>query len=185
MAVVYRHRRLDTNEIFYVGIGKSKSRAYKKSNRTKHWKRVVNKAGYLVEILKENLSWGDACELEELLISEYGRKDLGEGNLINMTNGGDGVPNLVHSQESKDLISKNHARYWKGKKRERGSAGMPMREVLQFSIQGEFIKEHRSATCAAEELKINRTGIVINCKGRIKHSGGYVWKYKVNEENEL
>lgn len=30
MILVYRHRRLDTNEIFYVGIGSRKERPYKK-----------------------------------------------------------------------------------------------------------------------------------------------------------
>ena len=54
---VYRHRRLDTNKIFYVGISKTKNfkRAYSKNNRNIHWKRIVNKTDYNVEILKSNL----------------------------------------------------------------------------------------------------------------------------------
>lgn len=177
MTLVYIHRRLDTNDIFYVGIG-SKQRPYKKSNRTEYWKRIVNKSGVSVEIIQECDTWEDACELEELLISEYGRKDLGTGCLINMTDGGDGQVNFMHSEKSKKLISKNNARYWQGKKRERGSSGMPMRPVTQYSLDMKFIKDFSSATCASEEIGIGRTGITINCKGRTKNSGGYIWKYK-------
>jgi hypothetical protein len=63
-------------------------------NGWKYWHRIVNKHSYLVEIIKEDLTWEEACELEKTLIKKYGRKDLGEGNLINMTDGGDGSPNV-------------------------------------------------------------------------------------------
>jgi len=100
--VVYRHRRLDTNDVFYIGIGDNK-RAHNKSARSVYWKNIVKKHGYSVEILATDLSREDACELEILLIQEYGRKDLGLGKLINMTNGGDG--NLNPSEEWKKAAS--------------------------------------------------------------------------------
>jgi predicted GIY-YIG superfamily endonuclease len=93
---VYKHIRLDTNEVFYIGIGNQKNykRAYSKHNRNLHWKNVVNKTEYIVEIVKDNLSWEDAVKLEIELIKKYGRSDLNEGTLVNMTDGGDGVCNL-------------------------------------------------------------------------------------------
>ncbi len=39
--------------------------------------------------------------LEIELISKFGRKDLGKGPLLNMTNGGEGVKGLIRSEESK------------------------------------------------------------------------------------
>jgi hypothetical protein len=87
MAIVYRHRRLDTNEIFYVGIGKKESRAYQKRSRNQFWKNIIDKTNYEVEIIARDLSYNDACELEILLIREYGRRDLGLGNLVNLTDG--------------------------------------------------------------------------------------------------
>lgn len=42
---VYQHIRLDTNEVFYIGIGNIK-RPYIISNRNIHWKNIVNKVGY-------------------------------------------------------------------------------------------------------------------------------------------
>jgi hypothetical protein len=107
-ACVYRHRRLDTYEVFYVGIGGNKYRPLNKNNRTEYWKRIVNKAGYQVEILAENLSWEDAADLEKLLISEYGRKDLETGILINMTDGGEGTLGRKLSKATKNKISKSN-----------------------------------------------------------------------------
>ena len=90
MAVVYLHKRNDTNEVFYVGIGKTKRRAYRKDKRNPHWTNIVEKFGYTVDLLVSNTPWEDACKIEKLLIEKYGRKDLGIGPLVNMTDGGDG-----------------------------------------------------------------------------------------------
>ncbi len=105
MAIVYIHKRNDTNKVFYVGIGKSKYRATEKRGRSEYWKRIVNKHGREVEIIAKDLSWEDACKLEIFLISQYGRLDLKTGNLVNMTDGGEGVVNL--SKESRMKISKS------------------------------------------------------------------------------
>lgn len=89
MAVIYRHIRLDTNEVFYIGIGKKSKRSKSKSGRNRYWLNVVKKTPYEVQVLKNNLSYSEACELEQILISYYGRKDLGLGKLVNLTDGGD------------------------------------------------------------------------------------------------
>lgn len=99
---VYRHRRLDNNEVFYIGIGNTE-RPYKKykSNRSKYWHNIINKTDYEVEIISSNLDVETAKELEIFLIQLYGRKDLGLGTLVNMTDGGDGCLNLKHSEETR------------------------------------------------------------------------------------
>jgi len=61
---------------------------------------IVNKYGYEIEILKENLSWEEACELEKEYIKNIGRRDLGLGTLVNMTDGGDGTPGIIPTKES-------------------------------------------------------------------------------------
>jgi len=94
MAVVYKHIRKDTNEVFYIGIGKSEKRAYCNRGRNYHWKQVVNKAGYDIEIAEDGLSWDEACTREIELIKFYGRADLNEGTLVNMTDGGNIEPNF-------------------------------------------------------------------------------------------
>lgn len=99
MAVVYVHKKKNTNEIFYVGIGKTKNRAHSKLNRNIHWKRIVEKYDYDVEIVHTNLDWDIACEIEKSLIHQYGRD-----NLSNMTDGGEGLSNP--SNELRHKMSK-------------------------------------------------------------------------------
>lgn len=91
MAILYRHTRLDKNEPFYIGIGKKINRAYTKTKRNKHWNHIVNMTEYEVEILFDDLTWEEACEKEKEFIKIYGRRDLGTGTLVNMTDGGEGV----------------------------------------------------------------------------------------------
>jgi hypothetical protein len=92
MSVVYRHIRLDKNEPFYIGIGKTEKRAYNKHNRNRHWKSIIANTSYRVEILFDDLSWEKAIEKEIELIELYGRKDLGLGTLVNLTDGGESLP---------------------------------------------------------------------------------------------
>jgi|Wag4MinimDraft_6_1082665.scaffolds.fasta_scaffold49745_2 hypothetical protein len=88
MAIVYQHRRLDTGDIFYVGIGTDPRRPYQKKNRNSIWKNITNKTEYQVEILFEDVSWEEACNIEVELIKKYGRMYLNEGTLANMAEGG-------------------------------------------------------------------------------------------------
>lgn len=112
--VLYFHRKPD-GEIFYIGIGTIK-RAHSKHGRTKWWHNIADKYGYKIEIIYENLLWWEACELEKFCIKEIGRLNIGTGTLINLTEGGEGTQGYSHSTETREKISKNHARIWKGKK---------------------------------------------------------------------
>jgi hypothetical protein len=103
MAIVYRHRRLDDNSIFYIGIGVDEKRAFQLRSRNQLWKNIVLKTDYKVEIIAENIDYDKAKELEIFLISIYGRRDLKNGILCNMTGGGDGNTNM--SDELKNKIS--------------------------------------------------------------------------------
>lgn len=104
---LYLHRRLDTNEVFYIGIGSKKyfGRAYTKRNRNKFWRNIVKKAGYVVDIIYKNISKEQAIAYEINLIAMYGRRDLGKGNLVNMTDGGEGITGFRWTEEMKVLAS--------------------------------------------------------------------------------
>jgi hypothetical protein len=112
MAVVYTHTRADTGNVFYVGIGLEAKRAYEKKFRNAHWKSIVAKTEYTVDILHEGVEWDEACDIEKELILRYKRKCDG-GFLCNLTIGGDGVVGMVWSEDHKRKISEGN----KGKKR--------------------------------------------------------------------
>jgi hypothetical protein len=85
----------DDGSPYYIGKGIG-NRAY--SKHRKHIK-VPNKNRIL--ILKNNLTEEDAFKHEIYMISVFGRKDLGNGILINLSNGGDGVSGYKHTGLSK------------------------------------------------------------------------------------
>jgi hypothetical protein len=112
MALVYQHIRLDTNQIFYIGIEldteKQKAKGLRpktKVGRNKFWNNIVNKTEYKIEIIKDNLTNQEAKYLEIRLISFYGRRDLNQGFLVNLTNGGDGTNGCKPSKKTKAKIS--------------------------------------------------------------------------------
>ena len=105
--VVYSHTRIDTNEVFYIGKGKL-SRVNRKGrcDRSKYWHRVVNKAGgFCSTVEAKNLTERESLNYEILLIKKL--KEAGF-KLCNITDGGDGVSGLKHTEESKRLMSIAH-----------------------------------------------------------------------------
>lgn len=106
-AYVYSHTRIDTGEVFYIGIGVKKEfkRAYEHVKRSIHWNRVVGKTDFIVHILKSGITWEEACVVEIELISKFGRIDLNTGSLVNKTIGGDGIYGVLRTEEWNNKIS--------------------------------------------------------------------------------
>lgn len=153
MAFVYQHVRKDTCELFYIGIGKNKKRAYSLYNRNKHWHNIVNKHGYEIEILIDNISWELACEFETILINFYGRFDKKLGPLVNMTNGGDGSNGYITSNETKNLLSKINTGFknpmWNKRKKDNPNWKIDAhnkRSVNQYTLNKKFIREYKTVT---------------------------------------
>ena len=107
MAGVYEHIRLDKNEPFYYGIFEHKYRPFEKTRRNNLWDKIVTKTNYKINIIKEGLTWEEACQMERDLIKQYGRIDKGTGILTNLTDGGDGTVGLIRTEEHRNKISKS------------------------------------------------------------------------------
>jgi len=107
MACVYRHVRLDKNEVFYVGIGKSSKRAYCSYRRNRYWKNIVSMSKYRVDIMFDDVSIEFAKEKEIEFISLYGRKNLGLGTLCNLTDGGESTTGRIISEDEKAMRSES------------------------------------------------------------------------------
>lgn len=86
--------------LYYIGKGKGR-RAFVKHSVG------VPKDKTKIIFLQENLSEEKAFELEQKIIAEYGRIDLGNGILRNQTDGGNGGFNVIYSSERKDAASKS------------------------------------------------------------------------------
>jgi hypothetical protein len=108
MAYVYRHIRLDKNEAFYIGIGKSDSdfnRAYSHKNRNVYWNNIVNVTKHRVEIMLQDITWDEACEKEIEFIDLY-KKNTQNGSLCNISDGGGGgyLSEEINEKRKRSLI---------------------------------------------------------------------------------
>jgi hypothetical protein len=99
--VVYKHIRLDNDQVFYIGMG-NQNRAYQITGRNQYWDHVYINYGHRVEILAKNLSEEDALDLEALLIESYGRLIEG-GTLVNL---------VKDSREPKQKLPWRGHEYW-------------------------------------------------------------------------
>lgn len=106
---VYLHRKTDSGEPFYVGKGKVKrgriERPHATAKRSIIWQRTAAKHGVTVELVASCLDDAMAQEIEKAYIKEIGRRDLGLGPLVNLTDGGDGHANLVISERVRKIRS--------------------------------------------------------------------------------
>jgi hypothetical protein len=195
---VYLHRKGTTKDVFYVGKGYGK-RAWVDSNRGSFWLRVLKKHGIVVEIVEQGLQEWYAFELEKDLISFYGRKDLGFGSLINMTDGGDGVSGRKMKEDAKKKIS--NARFGKKLSKEhkeklsiakigkakpqavRNKTSVTKRKKSKKIICVDNGLIFEAGICAQRWLQENgekvgaRSAIYACCKGQRPSAYGYTWKY--------
>lgn len=57
-----------------------------------------------------------------------------------------------------------------------------IRSILQYSLNGNFIKAWNSQTEASQQLHICRQNISKVASGKRKQTGNYIWKYKENNK---
>ena len=100
----YIHMKETTGEIFYVGKGQG-NRFKTTKSRSEYWKRTAKKYGVIVDIVAHGISEHEALLLEKKLIKIYGRKNLGTGNLVNLTDGGEGYSGYICTDETRRKLS--------------------------------------------------------------------------------
>lgn len=147
---VYIHKKADTKEVFYVGIGNQLKyrRAYQvtANRRSKEWTKVVEKHGVEVDIFADNLTREEAIEIEISLIEKYGRIDLHNGCLVNMTKGGDGFPIL--SEEVKKRNPRN-----RGQKRAEHATKITIEKLTGRVLSEETKEKMRLAKIGKKQTK--------------------------------
>ena len=97
----YAHFKKSNGSIFYIGKG-TKRRMSSIHNRSNYWKSTVAKHGFVVEPLAKWPTEQEAFQHEKFLIWCF--RDMGV-NIVNITDGGDGVSGLRHSPEAKRKMS--------------------------------------------------------------------------------
>jgi group I intron endonuclease len=196
---VYAHFTPE-GDVFYIGKGRG-NRAYKKSSRNPHWRNKVAKhGGFIVSILQDQLDEELAFEVEKSFIESIGR-----GNLVNLTEGGEGISGHNHSEETRKKIGDGHRgekNFMFGKKHSEetlkkqseikigkydgknnpnygkfGKDSPCAKKVNQYTKSGEFIKTWDCRKDIERELKISGSSISACCLNKRKSAGGFLWRY--------
>jgi len=97
----YAYLRLDGTP-YYIGRGKG-------NRATHHNHNVKVPPRERILFLKKNLTFAESVDHEKYMIFLLGRKDKGTGILRNVTDGGEGVEGLQHTEFSKSKISKSRS----------------------------------------------------------------------------
>lgn len=106
---VYIHIRPDTGDVFYVGKGTVRKglrdRASIATKRGRFWNAIVRKAGgFISRVVVSCDCEEDAFYVERLLISLIGRRNLRNGPLVNLTDGGEGSSGIVMSMKTREKL---------------------------------------------------------------------------------
>lgn len=180
MFYTYFHTRNDTGAVFYVGKGKG--RRSHDCDRNQHWNNIVAKHGHTVHIAARWPTEAEAFEHEKFLIACF--RDMSV-SLCNMTDGGDGVSGLIHSEASKELIrqagvgriasAESKAKNSESKKGNLFALGVERTADFKEQVSARFLGKKKSVAHIAK-LKGNT-----NCVGK-QNSRGYTHTAEAKEK---
>lgn len=178
------------NHYFYIGQAQNFNQRKnghftclrRKCHHNKKLQNVFNKYG------APNFHILEDCKIEKLDEREQFYLDLlfDLPECLNLTNNASS-PNKGRKASEETLKKLRGRKSWnKGKvltqkeKQQIYDCNPQKRKVLQYSKDGEFIREWSSISLAARELSISRTAINRVCQGQKYHksAGGFIWKYK-------
>lgn len=217
------------NEPFYVGKGQgwrykdhileamrwdglSSKNRHKLYRIRKIWNNNMN---VIIRKIFHTYNEEDAFTVEKLLINMLGRRDLGTGTLLNLTDGGEGVRNKIfsaeerkarsdrtagknnpmygknHKKEHCDKISKTrkdkirkgliipskHSAKWREELRKNNAGGKATSiHIYQYDLNGNFIKKWPSANSVYRESGIGRGRIRSAVKNKWQTPDGFFWR---------
>lgn len=187
---VYIHLNPITKDVFYVGIGFGNRAWNRWAGRNKFWDNYVNKHGFEVDIIEQNITRKQAEKIEQKLIADLGRRQLDEGGiLVNRSLGGESNVGYKHTDEFKQKLSEDRKGKCTRKERQltleakqkisnklKGRTVTWGKPVIQLDKEDNVIQEWSSISEA--KLKTGAKTIWEVIQGKHKTSGGYKWKLK-------
>lgn len=158
------------NKKIYIGQKKGKiEKSINYYGSGKKIKDIIKSRG--AYFLKKSVL-GVCCSKEELNKAEIECIEFfNSTNTIygyNIVLGGGTVAGLIHNKKS--FI--NRQKRWMDN-------GYPCsKKIIQYDLNGNFLKHYDSIKSASDLNKILSPDIIAVCKGRQKSAGGYLWSYK-------
>ncbi len=172
---IYAHTRLDTNEIFYIGIGTNNKKAgsfarAKSKKRNRLWFNITSKTDYSITIFDSSKDMKFIQNKEINYISILGKIIDNSGELSNIKDGGE----QHHNINCSDNYRKELSIKMKGNKYYLNNNLSKI--VYKLDLNNNIIISYNSARLAAIEEKISHTSIIRACNKGSKCKN-YYWKY--------
>jgi len=172
----------DTTGVRYIGQSKRPNKRYYRhifdanqdgfKNKRCAWiKSLINRGEKPILEIIDEVPMSEWPFWEKYWISQF--KTWGF-KLTNDTDGGEGTYGRIVSDETKLKMSNSK----KGKipKNLNLLKKSRIKTILQYNLDGTFIKEWESTNKAKKELKINNIDLVL--KKKRNSAGNYIWRYK-------
>lgn len=171
---LYTHLRLDTNEIFYVGIGtkynhnKDYTRAKARgSQRNTIWRGITSRSNHKVIILFESDDYQLIKQKEIELIAKYGQIIKNNGTLCNLTDGGDGLLGVRNYDIIKPVyLYYNTGEFFKGFEAYADATKFlkTTKSIVHLSID----KDHLVKGYILKSFKTDNVEPILNIKDKLK-----------------
>lgn len=125
----------------------------------KHWHKLSN---YIEDISKKEnydklLSNGKGWHVDKDVLIKGNKIYSNETTLI-----------ISAEDNSKERITRNNP--------------TPRKEVIQLDMKGDLLNEYSSISEAHEKTGVAKSGISNCCNGVYSNAGGFIWKFKKDEE---
>lgn len=174
----------------YVGITRQKVKARWQNGlgyrRNPHFNAAILKYGwdnFEHIVLHTELTYEDACRYEIEYIKRLHLKDKRFG--YNLTDGGEGTSGYVYTEEQRKNVSErrkgikfslSHLEHMRESAKHGGDSPKSI-PVDMLDINGNVIKRFGALSEAAKYSGANKSNIARCCRGKIKSSKGYIWRY--------
>lgn len=196
---LYRHIRVDKNTVFYVGMGtRSNSdikkgtynRAGTKNGRNIFWRQIVSVTDYISEIILESNDRDFIFKKEIEFIKLYGRKDLKEGHLSNLNDGGYGdnksstsIQKMIDSQKASGSYEKSRERMRYYAKLHNINGENNYKKTYIYNLDGSFFMSFKNRKSCSQYLNQKIQNIYIAVRRKTSCGGYFVANYKRDNIN--
>lgn len=165
----------DSKKYLASSLGKIKTLNYKRSGKEKILKESINPKGYsTIHLTEENKKYSQRVNR---LIAQTFIENPNNLPQVNHKNGIKTDSRVCNLEWTDNSGNQKHAYKTGLRHAHRGANNKLSKKVNQYDLQGNYIKTWNSISEAKKELSIANGSISAVCKGQMKQTGNYIWKY--------